>query len=528
MIESVIITINGKADAPDFSIHEGRLGFPVVCDADTPTAITIRFSKEIKSFRNSTYQWNAPVGSVAGELSPKLLKLSDDCFVQASIASGTWEITDSHTLLWKFNQTEAAPIAEYKGETNEKFINRANRRIDKIPALLFSYENGIEFSRSPDSFRAVACFTDHCDYDTAENLQIQRELFQRCGLKVTKGFFLYHFSKRPDNASYGRDASELEKWRADGHELAYHSLSQSIKDDYVGLKDFESFDPPFPDIPTYIDHGYQPYNLTLFRNSKLTEEIYSDTLAKKNITVLWNYIDCGTAGQGIINQMNPHQFTASAFWKSTEGFPMKKRLAMMIKNLVFHTYADRKLIRAYMNLASSVKKILREKKVSNLMDATSKGFTLSRTGLRTLINWRRIKSKPYALAKYTPILFAHTIGGHQFQIFQTLEMIDFRKSLSEENLKMLVEECGLFIAHTYFSAPFEYHTGRMIRNGKVDSVVEANFIRLGQLIREGKIWNPTLSELVDYLTGYNDVECEVVSGRIVVKNSGNLHYRTVA
>ena len=80
-------------------------------------------------------------------------------------------------------------------------------------------------SRSIKSFSAIACFTDHCDFDTLSNLQLQRTFFKEKDIKVTKGFFLNHFSKRQDNASYERDKMELDLWINDGHELCYHSLS---------------------------------------------------------------------------------------------------------------------------------------------------------------------------------------------------------------------------------------------------------------------------------------------------------------
>ena len=96
---------------------------------------------------------------------------------------------------------------------------------DKTIALLFSKKSGVEFSRSKIPFSAVACFTDHCDFDTLQNLKIQRELFKTCNIKITKGFFLNNYSKR-ENASYEENKEELDFWKKYGHELAYHSLSQ--------------------------------------------------------------------------------------------------------------------------------------------------------------------------------------------------------------------------------------------------------------------------------------------------------------
>jgi hypothetical protein len=78
------------------------------------------------------------------------------------------------------------------------------------PTLLFSKIGALELSRSALPFLAIACFTDHCDFDTLANLKLQRQLFEQTIIKVTKGFFLDHFSKRGENASYKNEAKELD------------------------------------------------------------------------------------------------------------------------------------------------------------------------------------------------------------------------------------------------------------------------------------------------------------------------------
>ena len=95
---------------------------------------------------------------------------------------------------------------------------------------------------------------------------------------MTKGFFLHHYSKRADNASYENDQAELQLWLSDGHELAYHSLSQSLKKEEEAFADFYQFTPPFDQCPTWIDHGYQPYNFSLYQNKGLNESTYAAAL----------------------------------------------------------------------------------------------------------------------------------------------------------------------------------------------------------------------------------------------------------
>ena len=91
------------------------------------------------------------------------------------------------------------------------------------------------------------------------------------GISITKGFFLNHFSKRSDNASWQNESDEFKKWVADGHELAYHSLSQSIKSKEESVTDFVNFK-SVANTVTWIDHGYQPYNFSLIENTKIVSQ----------------------------------------------------------------------------------------------------------------------------------------------------------------------------------------------------------------------------------------------------------------
>lgn len=291
---------------------------------------------KIKRIRNHDYEWvNFQKGFIATEYAPKIFQLENGFFVQPSSNNGIWETVDNNTFLWKFNPEFSAPLTDYTGKQNEKVINQAERKIDvRNPiALLFSKNNAIEFSRSIIPFSAVVCFTDHCDFDTAENLVLQRKLFKETGIKVTKGFFLNNYSKRI-NASFEENSDEFDLWLQDGHELAYHSLSQSIKTFEESTSDFNSFIPPTNNIPVWIDHGYQPYNLSLYKNSGIDSATFSKLLTQKNISILWNYVDSGTSTNGVVNQMNSNDFTLGSFYNGIKELPIKERMSLMIKNIM--------------------------------------------------------------------------------------------------------------------------------------------------------------------------------------------------
>lgn len=507
MIESITLFHDGtpiRISIPD--------GTPVMCHLPLESSVAtdiwaeIVLSQPALAFRNHDHTWVDVLSTrYAGELSPKILKLADGLFLSANITGGTWVVEEQgRKLIWHFRDVASRPLTSFVGPKHEKEIVPASFSHIKDAAVIVA-GSAVEFSRSEIPFSAIACFTDHCDYDTAETLPLQRELFREAGVTVTKGFFPDHYSKRADNASFEHDSEELLRWRQDGHELAYHSLSQSILEMSDALSRFEDFAPPIPSVTTYIDHGYQPYNASLYRNSGWSDSHYAELLAGKTIDLLWNYIDCGTAGHGIINQMNPGDFNVRTFFRSTSGMAMKKRLQMLIRNGAFHHFGDKKTISAYMSVASQAKQAVRQRNSALLFGAAGSGVHLMKRATSLFGNSRR----PYQLAKYAPVVFSTVMGNRKLRVFQTIEMTDFKSGLCSDNLHKLVRERGLFIAHTYFAAPFDYHHGRMISDGGVNAEVRQNFLNLGELIRNGEIWNPTVSALANHLIRFEDIRIDI-------------------
>lgn len=238
--------------------------------------LKIRFTSKITHFRNHDYTWLNLDSNVViiNEYCPKILCLENGFYVQSNLNLGVWEIDNQkpYELIWRNNPDFSKPITQYN-DKNLKITSPVYyiHPYIKDISLLFSKNNCVEISRSKIPFVATACFTDHCDFDTLENLQIQREFFKKHNIKITKGFFLNHFSKRNDNASYQYNSDEIKKWREDGHEIAYHSITQSIRPLEESLNEFKSFVPPFR-IDTWIDHGFQPYNFTLYNNNNISRK----------------------------------------------------------------------------------------------------------------------------------------------------------------------------------------------------------------------------------------------------------------
>lgn len=536
MIQSITILAQSVREKQSVSVHQTKTTIDcsiVMAQQLNSFDVIIEFNQPIFLFRNHDYTWvDVRSNRISSPFCSKIIQLQNGFLVQANLTIGIWEVQakNPNQLIWRFNPEFSQPICSYRGEKSFKRIDNATAHwnFETMPALLFSKNEAIEFSRSKIPFSAIACFTDHCDFDTAQNVQLQREFFKKNNVKVTKGFFLNHFSKREDNASMEREAAELLQWQNDGHELAYHSLSQSLKSDEQSMNDFKEFVPP-NGVTTWIDHGFQPYNFTLFERSGLSANEYESIVKRKQINVVWNYIDSGTATTGIINQLNREQFTLKNVADGSKNLKFVTRIQLIIKSFLFHYHTSEAYIHNYKSLATDFKKIIYNKKITAL-------FSLMKNGAKLLIplcvlalNWKKNSKKSFPLANCSPLLFKHIIHNEPIYVFQTLEMVDFKKSLSLQNIDLLVKEKGVFIAHTYFSVPLKYHTGKMFDSEhQINPKVTENFDYLQTKIASAEVWNPTLNELVAYWSSYEKVQLDCDDdGKIYPVHTNEIAYRTL-
>ncbi|MCK0125032.1 hypothetical protein MWU76_11525 [Gelidibacter sp. F2691] len=535
MIKSIKLFKSGsERDIEFIQIHKHHIEIESQFLMGSSFTVQIEFNHPIIQFRNHDYTWK-PVGSraIANWYAPKILRLSNNQLVQANQHVGIWEINKKHprVLLWHFSPKNANPLVQYGPQNSKQVVDAVfNYHFNKSLALLFPLKAAIEMSRSKIPFSAVVCFTDHCDFDTLDNLEQQRQFFKRYDLKMTKGFFLNHYSKRADTACVALHKDEFSLWIRDGHELAYHSLSQSIKKPDESIQDFNSFKPPFHNISVWIDHGYQPYNVSLFQNFEALQEEYADVFKRNSISTFWNYLDTGTAARGVINQLNSSQFTLNAYVNGIKHLKFNDQAALLVKNIIFHYYNDARSLNVYRNLAQYLKTFRGKKSFKKHFEMLLNMLKLLRLLIPIVVFWKSRKNKVYPLAVFTPVILSHDIRGHSFSVFQTLELVDFQNSLSTTNIDMLIEEHGLFIAHTYFSAPLNHHRGRLFGNSNGIPVgINENFEYLSRKIADEKIWNPTLGELIVYFNLLRDVAfgCNE-AGKVIIEDEHQLPFKEVS
>jgi len=469
--------------------------------------IIIEFTDEIVEWRNFNYRWvDCSEIRIANYYSPKLLKLSNGFKVAASVTTGAWYFDPKYKnhLIWVLTDRWLTPVIQFD-KNGKRLFQEPELLVENLPPLklLFTKESVTEWSRSKYPFSAIVSFTDHCDFDSELLLAKQRQLFATKNIKVTKGLFFYHHSKREFNTSLEREKQEYDKWTEDGHELACHSLTQSFRQtENEWKKDVDSFLESDYNISTWIDHGYQPYNITMQYQNEISSDSWLSMMEKRGIRYIWTYLDSGTSGKNTLNQIDHTRFTLGNKYSELSGLDFKERWMQFARYLFLFHSKERDTV-AYRKVSG----IIRKKSVSLFIRNIGSVARVIFRAVNIFLSWSHIKDKPAQSAKYSPLIFdinsESTIRG-----FQTVEVSEFRDSFNHDSLSEFINDAGVCIAHTYFSVLLLHYKGRMFKDssGTLNDGVEEAFSVLGKFIGKRKIWNPTLNELGDYFRKFEALE----------------------
>ncbi|MFA0961212.1 hypothetical protein AB9P05_05370 [Roseivirga sp. BDSF3-8] len=479
----------------------------------------IEFDQPVKAYRDVTYQWCdiAQGGEyVANEHSPKVLVLADGTHVVSTRNIGLWSLGGSNNTLltWVLNDIQLTPLFQFDHKGAHRFTQTFTTDSYQL-GLLFSKDEVPEFSRSAIPFTPIVCFTDHCDFDTEADLNKQLAFFKEHGITVTKGFFLHHYSKRADNASYEREPGPVTAFKAAGHELAYHSLTQSLRSKEAAREEFSSFRSPVePPVNTWIDHGKQPYNYTKLHSSGFSPAQWADNLSAKGIRHLWNYLDAGQARKGCLNQLNPQHFTIARLQAHN-----KTGLFFLFRTILFY-HGGEKEIETYKSISGRIKQVLQKKKARLIPRLLKDLFSTLGYVMSFLVNHKK-RHQPFRWARFAPYIFTHKVGDKLFYFFQTTEVTDFESVFSPENIDLLIREKGAITVHCYFSSPLSYQQGRLFAGGKVSEKNKENIAYLGKKISNRELWNPTLSELIAHYKKVLEMEyfLDPADNKIKARNS---------
>ena len=462
----------------------------------------MKFEKNIKVFRTQLYTWQKP-GFNQNVISPhssKIIVFENEIHAISAQNIGSWEILDEKTIKWTLKSDELTPLFNFNNNASKSYIKSFEVENYHLK-ILYTKDKVPEFSRSKIPFKPIVCFTDHCDFDNVNLLKKQLEFLRRNNVKISKGFFLNHFSKNPYNCSYENDEKLLNDFDADGHELFYHSLTEKRRDktssklyseNKESINEFVNFRPPKLFSPsTYVDYGYQPYNFTRIKNFQMSDAEWSSIIIKKGIKNLWSYTDAGEAERGIINQLNPQHFTLDRIFK-------KKiyKGKYILKSLLYYN-GDEELHYKYSKLTTAIKLFIKLKNIISIFNIIKYLIPVIIPIIKLLLI-KKNRKKPFKYNRLSPFIFRHKIGGEDFNFFQSVSVTDFETVFSKNNIDLLIEESGAIIVHCYFTDPFLYHSGRIFDGDEISNLNEINFKYLKEKIELKQIWNPTINELIEF------------------------------
>ena len=512
--------------------NSARLLLTVLKDIEV-NSLSVYFSlnSAIKKVRDVDYNWKIlNKNFIQNYYSPKAVELENGYKVTGDSTIGSWEIKQSGKtkIKWILIHPLLNPTPKIGADNEHKLYNsRIILSGTQLKCgLLFTHGKIEEFSRSPVGFVPVICFTDHADFDTLKSLQKQREIFRYFNMKISKSFFMYQ-SPVNDQTAFLEDKDvlhEMKKWESEGHELCYHGMSKFTRkgweSEFVSIKSPENLNK----INCFIDHATLPYNYTRYTDLQRWYEI----MYEKGVDVIWNYVDSGDGNIFTINQLNNSGFTVTKTLKSfivARSLGYKRRASEVLKNIMLY-YVPSSLSSHFVNINA----ILKNAKSGYITQSTIIRFLKNILAVifkyflnpYFIINFLSGYNKPYNVTRYSPVIFsAINQLTTKINVFQTVAIRDFDISFSKKSIEDFVQDNGLLIAHTYFATLRNSHEGRFFKddNYMIRPEVEDNFNEIGQLIREGKIWNPTISQLKDYFIILEHIEFKHdLVGDIVIKN----------
>lgn len=480
----------------------------------TEFSLVFEFSSPLTKWRNHDYSWvDTKQQHIANYFSPKVAILKSGIKVVAAQTDGLWLFNPrySRRLEWIIVHRFLTPLFDYKQDDSPAFRTPLVT-LKGVRTFSFLFTRGLvpEFSRSKIPFSAIINFSDHCDFDSPLLLERQRQLFKSKDIIVTKGFFMYHHSKRDYNASYEYSNEELNRWIDDGHELCYHSLSQSTRPkEEEWRRDLEQFANRGLACTTWIDHGFQPYNHSRFSTSGISEKEWTKWMEAAGVSVLWSYLDCGTSGAGMINQIDPEAFSLSAYVKQFRSRPNLSSLASLLRSYILY-FGTKKAGKRYTRLVTQ----LRSKHRNSFMGAVVKllpgiGFLFWQLIKIVFLSFKQQHSPRWQ--SFTPVFFQSRVGDRDFMFFQTVELHNFIDTFSESNLNLLINSSGVCMAHTYFADLDRRKEGRIFADasGNLMPGIEDVFSRIATASAKSQLWLARVDELSRQFQSFTHIHYDI-------------------
>jgi len=403
-----------------------------------------------------------------------------------------------------------------------------------IPAMPLLYPSGC---------KAGFILTDHCDFDTAKKLHLflygnNNDGWLNKNLKITKGVFtLSSRSKDFDkNDSLEDDdyAALIETLYKDGSEIVPHALKSKGQLDKAAFeKALEIISTQFKPA-TWIDHG--SYLKYCYSQGGKTNPDYKlvEALKKYNYTSLWSFHDVNIDAVNTLNIFSNKAYSNKVVWRKVGSYFFKGKFmiaAHHFRSIIHRNYQRNIFFDFLVYSMAQVKGSFVKWKTDKKKVAKEFGSFLRSLGS---FRKRRVEDElPYSgeeLLKYSEAVFLEErrplaqYREGDLLMFSTFETTHIKDIYNKAALDKLIAEYGLHIGHTYILNDLPYLSNIFsVKNKQLH--LSQEWIRftetLSSYIREGKIWNPNMGELIQRLKSLLHIEFHWLSAAKFVINNNN-------
>jgi hypothetical protein len=387
----------------------------------------------------------------------------------------------------------------------------------------------VKKSLYPGKNRCAFIITDHCDFDETERLELflhgasQDEGWIGKGLKMTKGVFKYGARNEDIKKSESLECPEylelIKELRNDGSEIAPHALKHSGQVTQDEFREGLAYLDSNFQCRSWIDHG----KYLRYCYSQYGEQEYDliNILKQYNYNNLWNYNDVLINAVDSLNMFHNKPAILKKRWAlffKTVSRGKVKILLHHIRSYFFYNYKKSFFFdfvlfsfgRSKVFLQSP-KKILSPKEVQAFFKSYSEFIRNFKNeslpyDMQSLANY----GSPIFTLSHRPLCY---IGDTELAMYSTIEIPHVKDMYTKGALDVLIKEGGLHIGHTYILNLISYQNNIFDNNnGKKLSREWIGFVGyLSSRVASQDVWNPTISECVDYLKRVNKVLLEQVA-----------------
>jgi hypothetical protein len=399
----------------------------------------------------------------------------------------------------------------------------------------------VTLGRYPGGSEAALALTDHCDFDSSDRLRLflhgddAGAGWLGRGLRMTKSVFA--LTSDTGSRSIAATLQDepyrklIEVLAADGSEIAPHSLNQWGRlDPHVFHQTLTSLAARWA-TRTWIDHGYLAYNYVMGGACDARFRL-TDRLRQEGFVTLAAGHDIPVDARVSLNMLAPPRVdgrpVATTAW--THVRTRRPRVALRYLRSALH----RRLVGPAGYLLDGVLLSL---------SGTLKTLTAGeRRRLPTVaehwgIAWRRLKVMlqigtakfrvPYArreLLDVAAVVYPERgvplsqARPDDLMLFTAHEAVHTQDIYTHEALERLLHERGLHIGHTYLLNELPYIAGVFACDSptpRLSAAWRAFLDALGAATRDERLWNPTMSELAEYMRAMQHVGVHLDQGGVL-------------